>query len=149
MLAGRVGDAVCSTRVELERFGQLDLARFPALQQGHLRVEKDRYYDRQISSPVAWHGSPGRRLCWLALATSPARSGRRAARGQPCSCPAAGGWRRGRPLATASPPKMKHVDNVGTIIPTVVYTSSSVSTIEVSPLLSVALSGLKANLSSA
>ena len=34
-------------------------------------------------------------------------------------------------------------------MPTVVYTSSSVSTIEVSPLLSVAFSGLKANLSSA
>ena len=36
VLSGRVGDAVRSARVELERLGQLDLTRFPALQQRHL-----------------------------------------------------------------------------------------------------------------
>ena len=36
MLAGRVGGAVSPARVELERLGQLDLARLPPLQQGHL-----------------------------------------------------------------------------------------------------------------
>ena len=36
VLAGGVGDAILPARVELERLGQLDLTRFPALQQRHL-----------------------------------------------------------------------------------------------------------------